>query len=38
VGKQISREYKILAEMDNQENVVQVLDFFYSKTKEGKLI
>ena len=38
VGKQISREYEILAEMEKQENVVQVYDFFYSKTKEKKLI
>lgn len=38
VGKKLSREYEILFEIKNHVNVVKLLDFFYSKTKSGKLI
>lgn len=38
VGKKLSREYEILFDIKDHENVVKLLDFFYSKTDSGKLI
>jgi len=38
VGTQLSREYEILFELRESENVIRILDFFYSKTDNNKLI
>lgn len=38
VGATLSREYQILWDLKNCENIVQILDFFYSKTEGNKLI
>jgi len=38
VGTQLSREYEILFELRECENVVTIVDFFYSKTDNNKLI
>ena len=32
VGKKLSREYEILNQLKGHDNVVKLLDFFYSKT------
>lgn len=38
VGTQLSREYEILFELRDCDHVVKILDFYYSKTDNSKLI
>lgn len=37
-GKVVSREFEILETLKGKENVVQMLDFFYSKSEQGDLV
>jgi len=38
VGNQLSREYEILFDIKDCDNIVKILDFYYSKTDNNKLI
>lgn len=38
VGKKLSREYKVLADLKGCENIVQMLDTFYSVNDEGSIV
>ena len=38
VGKSLSREYEILFDVKNCDHVVKILDFYYSKNENSKLI
>lgn len=38
VGNQLSREYEILFDIKDCDHVIKILDFYYSKTENGKLI
>ena len=38
VGKSLSREYEILFDVKNCDHVVKILDFYYSKNDNAKLI
>ena len=38
VGSEVSREYEILKEVNDSQFVVKILDFYYSRTNDDRLI
>jgi glycogen synthase kinase 3 beta len=38
VGKKLSREYQILAQLDNCDNVVKMIQTFYTVNDDGQIV
>lgn len=38
VGSEVSREFEILTDVKESEYIVKILDFYYSRTADGRLI